>query len=255
MNYHLRRASTRLACQQQQRSIVASSAQASTTTKTATKYPISTSLNALSSAPIYRPIGFRSVTSEATLRESFDESTTTTTTPLYRSLTLRSKHSSTQIKRLFKQNPAKRRIAQKKALENSDENYTGGVIPESTVEPLIKDTKILSNGWNVPVNTGDGEKAKEYPFRVARTNNKPNNAVGFLPVYSEFRKDGARVTTRIKKVSGDRGLFLNELRAALQIPIPKNPREDTIRVRTGGTIEIKGNRVLEVKTWLAGLGF
>jgi hypothetical protein len=71
----------------------------------------------------------------------------------------------------------------------------------------------------------------------------------------DYRKDGARVTTRIRRVSGDRDLFLNELRAALQIPIPKNPREDTIRIRTGGTIEIKGNRVLEVKTWLAGLGF
>ena len=69
----------------------------------------------------------------------------------------------------------------------------------------------------------------------------------------DHRKDGARVTTRIKKVTGDRDLFLNELRAALQIPIPKNPRDDTIRIRTGGTIEIKGNRVLEVKTWLASL--
>jgi len=127
------------------------------------------------------------------------------------------------------------------------------MIPESTVPPLIKDPKFLSNGWNVPVST-DGE-TREYPFRVARTKNKPNNAVGFLPVYTEYRKDGARVTTRIKKVSGDRGLFLNELRAALEIPIPNNPREDSIRIRTGGTIEIKGNRVLEVKTWLAGLGF
>jgi hypothetical protein len=78
----------------------------------------------------------------------------------------------------------------------------------------------------------------------------------YIYIYiSDHRKDGARVTTRIRRVSGDRDLFLNELRATLQIPIPKNPREDTIRIRTGGTIEIKGNRVLEVKTWLAGLGF
>ena len=80
----------------------------------------------------------------------------------------------------------------------------------------------------------------------------------FLNIFGyrfDHRKDGARVTTRIKKVTGDRDLFLNELRAALQIPIPKNPRDDTIRIRTGGTIEIKGNRVLEVKTWLASLGF
>ena len=80
----------------------------------------------------------------------------------------------------------------------------------------------------------------------------PPYLVSFQPCN---RKDGARITTRIKKVSGDRDIFLNELRATLQIPIPKNPREDTIRIRTGGTIEIKGNRTLEVKKWLAALGF
>jgi hypothetical protein len=68
-------------------------------------------------------------------------------------------------------------------------------------------------------------------------------------------KDGARKTTRIKKVTGDRGMFLNELRAVLQVPIPKNPNDDTIRVRTGGTVEVKGNRVREIKHWLSSLGF
>lgn len=67
------------------------------------------------------------------------------------------------------------------------------------------------------------------------------------------RRDGARTTTRIKKVSGDQAAFLSELRAALQIP--KVGKDDSIRIRTGGTIEIKGNRVQEVKQWLAGLGF
>jgi len=56
-------------------------------------------------------------------------------------------------------------------------------------------------------------------------------------------------------VSGDRDVFLNELRATLKIPIPKNLKEDSIRFRTGGTIEVKGNRVQEVKRWLASLGF
>lgn len=69
------------------------------------------------------------------------------------------------------------------------------------------------------------------------------------------RKDGAKVTTRIKKISGDQDAFLNELRAVLQIPIVKNPKHDEIRIRTGGTIEVKGNRTREVKEWLAGLGF
>jgi hypothetical protein len=69
-----------------------------------------------------------------------------------------------------------------------------------------------------------------------------------------YSKDGAKVTTRIKKVSGDKEAFLSDLRALLQIPIPKNPKDDSIRIRTGGTIEIKGNRVREVKYWLASLG-
>ena len=69
------------------------------------------------------------------------------------------------------------------------------------------------------------------------------------------RKDGARVTTRIKKVSGDQDLFLSELRSVLTLPKPKIEKDDPIRIRTGGTIEVKGNRTQEVKRWLAGLGF
>lgn len=202
-------------------------------------------------------------TREFAFRESFfDDLPSTSLLPNhgndYNAITTRSRHSSTQIKRLFKKNPAKRRIALKQQT-GLGSTVDPGVIPESSIPPTISERpKILSNGWNVPASVesdGKYDEGNELPFRVARTKNKPNNAVGFLPVYSEHRKDGARVTTRIKKVSGDRGLFLNELRAALEIPIPKNPREDTIRIRTGGTIEIKGNRVLEVKTWLAGLGF
>jgi hypothetical protein len=63
------------------------------------------------------------------------------------------------------------------------------------------------------------------------------------------------VTTRIKKVSGSRDAFLAELRSVLQIPFQANPNDDAIRIRTGGTIEVKGNRVREVKQWLASLGF
>lgn len=72
-----------------------------------------------------------------------------------------------------------------------------------------------------------------------------------------FRKDGTKATTRIRKVTGDRDIFLNELRISLDLPPPKNgnPRDDAIRIRTGGTIEVQGNRVREVKEWLAGLGF
>ena len=117
----------------------------------------------------------------------------------------------------------------------------------------IVEPKFLYNGWSAP--PGPEVQIPKYPFHVPRTRNKPNDAIGFLPVYSEFRKDGARVTTRIKKVSGDRETFLAELRSVLNLQLPNNPNDDPIRLRAGGTIEIKGNRVREVKTWLAGLGF
>jgi hypothetical protein len=56
-------------------------------------------------------------------------------------------------------------------------------------------------------------------------------------------------------VSGDTEEFIRELRSVLQIPPSSDPSTEKIRVRTGGTIEIFGNRVREVKSWLAGLGF
>jgi Mitochondrial large subunit ribosomal protein (Img2) len=65
------------------------------------------------------------------------------------------------------------------------------------------------------------------------------------------------VVTRIKKVTGSTDLFLQELRSVLNLPAPANglASYDSIRIRTGGTIEIKGHRAREVREWLAGLGF
>lgn len=63
------------------------------------------------------------------------------------------------------------------------------------------------------------------------------------------------MTTRIRKVTGDNDAFLAELRAVLNLPKSKYSRDEPIRIRTGGTVEVKGNRVLEVKEWLGGLGF
>eukprot|EP00977_Amphora_coffeiformis_P002530 scaffold473_cov156-Amphora_coffeaeformis.AAC.12 len=123
--------------------------------------------------------------------------------------------------------------------------------PARTYEPVIEAPEILSNGWTPPPTV----PVPDYPFRVARTKNKPNDAVGFLPVYSKMRKDGTLTVTRIKKVSGDREAFIQELRAVLEISIPHNPVDDVIRVRTGGTIEVKGNHTRPIRTWLAGLGF
>ena len=117
-------------------------------------------------------------TGESSIRELAESS------PLHNYSAIRSKHSSRQIKRLFKQNPAKRRIALKQQKDNPQES---GIIPESMIEPSILNPKILSNGWNVPVEDNDPKTLENYPFQVSRTKNKPNNAVGFLPVYSEHR--------------------------------------------------------------------
>ena len=90
----------------------------------------------------------------------------------------RSKHSSTQVKRLFKNHPARLRVLARNG------ELDKGVIPEPQFEPILE-PNILPNGWcALP---GPDVKVPEYPFKVSRTGNKPNDAVGFLPVYSEFR--------------------------------------------------------------------
>ena len=69
-----------------------------------------------------------------------------------------------------------------------------------------------------------------------------------------IRHDNTKVSTIIRKIQGSRTRFVQELRAALQIPIPRDPDEDKIRLRAG-SIEIKGNYVKAVRKWLIGLGF
>mmetsp|Transcript_26551 Transcript_26551/g.37409 ORF Transcript_26551/g.37409 Transcript_26551/m.37409 type:complete len:220 (+) Transcript_26551:188-847(+) len=166
---------------------------------------------------------------------------------------IRTVHSERQVKRLFKNHPARQRVEQRKGVDR-----TPPPLDPPTFQPILQ-PQFLPNGWSPlldPAELGLKE-LPQYPFHVARTGNKPNNAVGFLPVYSDFRLNGYKVTTRIKKISGDRDLFLKELRSVLNLPEPlnKNRRDDPIRIRTGGIIEIKGNHVRQVKKWLAGLGF
>jgi hypothetical protein len=76
-----------------------------------------------------------------------------------------------------------------------------------------------------------------------------------LPCFTIYRKDGTKAITIVKRLSGDKDLFLGELRSVLGMPEPSNPKDDKVRCTAGGAIEIDGNRVREVKHWLAGLGF
>ena len=92
---------------------------------------------------------------------------------------IRCKHSSTQVKRLFKRNPARFRVENRMGT-----NQEEAIIPEPRFQAILE-PKILPNGWCPP--PGPDVQVPDYPFQVRRTKNKPNDAVGFLPVYSEFR--------------------------------------------------------------------
>jgi hypothetical protein len=131
--------------------------------------------------------------------------------------------------------------------------------PPVPVYPKVFEPEVLTNGWSAPPENQQ-EIVGRYPFRIERTKNKPRNAVGFLPVYSCFRKDGTGATTRIKKVTGDVGAFLREMRASVPATVQtssagKGGDDSSVRRRVGGTIEVKGNHVRAVKLWLASLGF
>jgi len=169
------------------------------------------------------------------------------------------KHSSTQLKRLFRKHPAKRRVDERRNRGDKEEEVEAGQQQQHQRRQFLPvfEPELLSNGWSAPPPETEAA-ARSYPFRVSRTENKPRDAVGFLPVYVKYRKDGTKATTRIKRVSGDRDAFLRELRCVLDLPARQPEQHNSnngIRVRTGGTIEIDGNRVREVKLWLAGLGF
>jgi hypothetical protein len=91
----------------------------------------------------------------------------------------RFKHSARQVKRLFKNHPARKRIEARQGITRE---------PEPLSDPkfeAIHEPTFLRNGWSAPPPAEI--QVPQYPFKVARTKNKPNDAIGFLPVYSEFR--------------------------------------------------------------------
>ena len=114
-------------------------------------------------------------------------------------LTNRSKHSATQVKRLFKKNPARLRIQRRNEQQlaategdasttntsrSSNNNNATSKIPQRSYPPVFKPT-FLQNGWSAPP-PADVE-VPVYPFRVRRTGRKPFGAAGFLPVYRDVR--------------------------------------------------------------------
>jgi len=167
-------------------------------------------------------------------------------TPTQQQEQRRHKHSKTAIRRIFKRGPT--------AEARYNEKY--GITPKQRPIPQRKYPQVfepgfLHNGWSAP--PGEGFVIPNYPFKLERTKNKPNDTPGFLPVYSDVRVHNTQHLTIIRKISGSHDVFLKELRAVLKLPM--GGRDDPIRVRTGGTVEVKGRHVREVKEWLAGLGF
>ena len=162
---------------------------------------------------------------------------------------------------------------------NADKVEEEIVIPEPKFSPVYNPpVGILPNGWSEPPSSEDFVMPS-YPFHIQRTKNKPNGAVGFLPIYSDIRYDsffiyfnafwlisshlllntsknsigGTKKTTIIRKVTGDTDLFVSEMGIALGMP--ENELNESVRIRTGGNIEVNGLHMNRVRKWLVGLGF
>jgi len=110
-------------------------------------------------------------------------------------ITVRNKHSATQVKRLFNKHPARQRVLnrfkQQEQLLAEDvvvaveEAMPAIPIPTTPTFPQVFQPTFLPNGWSAPPR--EEFNLPNYPFQVARTINKPKNSVGFLPVYTDFR--------------------------------------------------------------------
>jgi hypothetical protein len=91
----------------------------------------------------------------------------------------RSKHSATQIKRIFRNHPARLRAEERMGIVHAYLPLHPIQFPR-IYEPLL----VLPNGWSAPL---PAEERPNYPFTVKRTKNKPMDAIGFLPVYTKHR--------------------------------------------------------------------
>ena len=105
--------------------------------------------------------------------------------------------------------------------------------PQFAVSPL----EPAASGFVAPT----GQVPTGLPFSVSRT-----PTLG-IPVYSDYRNGRSRVVTIVRKISGDAGALRTELGKVLG----GSARVD-VQV---GRVELDGNRVKEIKAWLAGLGF
>ena len=98
--------------------------------------------------------------------------------------------------------------------------------------------RMLPNGWTPPPAT----PPTHLPYLVERTK------VGkHLPVYSIYRNDGTKVTTRVRKVRGDVEALADELKRVCGT--------EDVWTRNSQDVYIKGKRVREIKLALTEMGF
>ena len=106
----------------------------------------------------------------------------------------------------------------------------------SVAPPLLE--RALPSGWAPPL---PAAATADLPFHVARTTLGRQ-----VPVYSDVRGGGSRRTTLVRRVSGDAGALVEELRRLTG---------GASVVARPGRIEIEGDRSREVRAWLTALGF
>ena len=155
------------------------------------------------------------------------------------------KHSNRIKRRLF---DTKKVFLEKKLPELIKLQKNNGV-PEN-IEPLqyVGTHKVdtwLPNGWCPKPADPESPDLPRYslnlPFQVSRTEKG-----GFLPVYSDYKRNYTQPITIVRKIKGDKTIMAKELSKVC------NGKDVKIRA---GSLEVKGLHTQEVREWLASFGF
>ncbi|KAM7454392.1 hypothetical protein BLSTO_04852 [Blastocystis sp. subtype 1] len=94
-------------------------------------------------------------------------------------------------------------------------------------------------------------KKEDAPFVVTRTTLGKN-----LPVYSEYRNNGSRRLTIVRRIEGDITVSSASLPYTQKMSqeIKKVCPESDVEVHAG-SIQVEGNRSQEIRKWLSDMGF
>eukprot|EP01112_Ceratiomyxa_fruticulosa_P017490 TRINITY_DN5459_c0_g1_i1.p1 TRINITY_DN5459_c0_g1~~TRINITY_DN5459_c0_g1_i1.p1 ORF type:complete len:162 (+),score=34.59 TRINITY_DN5459_c0_g1_i1:247-732(+) len=109
--------------------------------------------------------------------------------------------------------------------------------PNLTYKPLSLPADMLSKPaeYFQPLET-----STKPPFSITRT------ASNRLPVYRGFLYQKSKIVTTVRRIEGDRQVFIQEIRKLLD-----NPKI----YKRAGSIEIVGDHVQPLTAWMSSLGF